>query len=573
MAKILIIILLTLSSVQAEKVVRKVVFTGEKPSSKINLANKPGQLFQPDSIASDSAKISLYYQELGWFDCQVWHSYNIKSKGVEIKYRIDKQNRYSMSINCTEMTGSEIFTRQIDSHIMLYDGKPAATSNIEQLADDIIAIYADNGYPYCELRVTDLNKIRESAQIELSLKINPGPKVTVEKFEFAGRKNLNYEFLLTYTTLNPPLSYSAKTFKQIQRRLSLAQFIKDAGDYQLRYSKSPESGVLIFPIEETSPLIIDGALGYSSKDDNLYGQFSAMVTNILGVGRKVEFDWSKKDKSSSRVRVGFSEPYPFGVPFRLDLEAYQDDRDSLFIESGGEIGLYYISSDIYIYGFSVGASKVNPEFYGSSFLPVKNKKKLSLSFTADTRDYPLNPTKGDYFYMKGIFILENTRGDSNFAAAAKNYRTIEFRLEKYFRLTNTSVLYGGLFGQGDFSQDFSSDSQIPADRHFTLGGHGSLRGYSQDFFYISRVGVATVEYRLLTSKNGRAYIFSDMAVFQTPVSGDTPNASVNETWYKAGFGVGLAASVRGGLATIEIAIPHDEGMSSAKLHFGIRAGF
>ncbi len=62
-----------------------------------------------------------------------------------------------------------------------------------------------------------------------------------------------------------------------------------------------------------------------------------------------------------------------------------------------------------------------------------------------------------------------------------------------------------------------------------------------------------------------------MAVFQT--SNTNSQESNNETSYKAGFGIGLTATVRGGLATIEIAAPSDEGLASAKLHFGLKAGF
>ena len=137
-------------------------------------------------------------------------------------------------------------------------------------------------------------------------------------------------------------------------------------------------------------------------------------------------------------------------------------------------------------------------------------------------------------------------------------------------MTRSSTVYTGLSGQGDFSDN------VPIDRLFPLGGYGSLRGYRQDIFYVSRSVVATVEYRLLTARTNRAYIFADMALFQIPKAApadSTEQVSESHTRFKAGFGIGLAASTRLGFTTIEIAVPHDEGLAAAKLHFGIRTGF
>jgi len=559
------IVILAASIIRAEEIVKKIKFSGDKPSLEIALFNRPGQVFQPDSLTSDSLRIISYYQERGWFDCLVSIDYKTKSDRVEINYNINRNDRYSISISLNDLNEQKEFYNELVSVIALYENKPAISSYIENLADDIIEIYANNGYPYCEVRIIDIDKINKPAQVKLTLNVNPGPKVIIEKFRFKGRINLDHRFLQTYTGLIPPMIFSSERFNLARKRMSTASFIKEAGDYQLRYSKSAEIGVIIFPLEETSPLLIDGALGYSSKNKNFFGQFRAEITNILGKGRRAVFDWSKKDRDSRSLKIIFSEPYPFGVPIRLDLEAYQDDRDSLYIESGGAAGLFYILSDIYIYGVSAGISRVTPESYGKSLMPVKQKKKLMLSFSADTRNYPANATRGDYLFMKGVFVRENTKQDDNFAASVKDYRTIELKIEKYLSLTMTSILYGGLFGQGDFSRD------VPFDRQFALGGIGSLRGYSQGFFYVSRSAMATLEYRLLTAKDGRAYIFSDMAIFQTPETNE--QSAGDRTTFKAGIGIGLAASVKGGLTTLEIAVPCDEGLSSAKLHFGLKAGF
>ena len=559
---ILIMAMLVISPTRADEIIKKVRFTGEKPSEKIALCNRPGRILQLDSLGSDSLKITTFYQQQGWYDCAV--SYNIRNRSgkIEIIYDISKSERYLLAIEYNISNLPENISIDLTNIIDIYQNEPAAVSQMGYLADEIIGLFSANGYPYCEVRYANLH-YQNPNLLAVTLDIQPGPLVVVERIDFPGRKNLDNTFLQKYTDLVLPFTYATDKLKLAQKRLSRADFIANVDNFELRYFKTPEKGVVVFPVKEVSPLILDGALGYASDDDQFYGRFNAVLSNILGKGRQAKLMWSRKDKSSRYLRLGFTEPYLLGMPFRFGFDVYQDDRDSLFIETGGEISLHYLASDIYSYGVSVGASQLNTELYGKTFLPDKNRLKLSVSFAADSRDYPLNPRDGDYLFLKGDFVSETVKEDSLFAASNKSYRAAEFRLEKCLPLTRSSVLFGGLAAQADFSDN------VPVDRLLPLGGFGSLRGYMQDIFYVSRKAIGTIEYRLLTSRTGRAYIFTDMAVFQMPNTvGDS-----SITKYEAGFGIGLTAAVKFGTSTIEIAIPRDEGLSAAKLHFGIRTGF
>jgi len=559
---ILMVLTLAVTSTRADDIIKKVRFIGEKPTSQIALYNRPGRVFQPDSLSSDSLKIITYYQQQGWYHCAVSYDIRNRSGKIEIVYDITKNERYILTIEYNISNLPESNTVDLVDIINIYQNKPASASEIGNLADEIIGLFSANGYPYCEVRFTNL-RYQDPNLLSVTLDIQAGPLVTVERIDFPGRQNLDNAFLQKFTDLIPPFTYSTDKLALGQRRLSRTDFISNVDNSELRYIKSPEKGVVVFPIKEVSQLILDGALGYASNDDQFYGRLSAVLSNILGKGRQAKLMWSRKDKSSRYLKIGFTEPYLLGMPFRFGIDVYQDDRDSLFIETGGDIGFQYLSSDIYSYGVSIGTSQLNPELYGRTFLPHKNRLKLSVSFSADTRDYQLNPREGDYLFLKGDFVSETIKADSLFAASNKNYRTAELKLEKYLPLSNSSVIFGGLTAQADFSDN------VPVDRLLPLGGFGSLRGYMQDIFYVSRKAIGTIQYRLLTSRTGRAYIFADMAAFQMPNSAGDGSA----TKYEAGFGIGLAAAVKFGTSTVEIAIPRDEGLSAAKLHFGIRTGF
>jgi len=583
MSLIIMVSLLIPTALGAETTVKKISFTGGEPSSNINLFNRPGRPFVPDSLSADSLKIVASFSEQGWFDCQVipiitenssaWRS--LPGQGVNIAFDIRKNRRYQLAIAPVDSAALMDFGNDIAAIIVLYEGDPATSANIDNLSNHIIDFYSDNGFAYCEVRISDI-ALADSNLLNIKLDIQSGPKVSIEKVQFAGRKNLSQAFLQTYSGLALPVAYSADRFAVVQKRLGNADFLSEADDFQLHYATSPEQGVVVFPIKEVFPFVIDGGLGYSSNDKTFYGRLAAVISNMLGSGRQAQLHWAKKDKSSRLLKIAYSEPNPFRAPVRVQLEAFQDDRDSLLIENGGSAGVHYQSYGIFSYGLTFGASQINPEPYGRTILPYKQRLKMTVSLSADRRDYKLNPLNGDYFYIDGTFVSEATRADSVFAASSINYRTIGLKAEKYFQVAKSSTIYTGLTGQAQNGQSDFSDN-VPIDRLFPLGGYGSLRGYRQDIFYVSRAAVATVEYRLLTARANRAYIFADMALFQIPKAAPVDSTRQlpgdSRTEFKAGFGIGLAASTRLGFATIEIAAPHDEGLAAAKLHFGIRTGF
>jgi outer membrane protein assembly factor BamA len=537
----------------------KVLLGGDRLPNELVLTNRTGSPFNPDSLSADSIRITAYYQNLGWLDCQLKHSINEHRDQFVIDYIILKGEMYKLLL-VPNMGGSQdSLDTSVKFIIDSYNNSLAASANIENLVNEILQVYADNGYPYCEITPGNFRKL-DSAILQVTIAIVPGPKVTIRRIEYPGIKNLDHRFLDNYSGLKPPITFSTAQFQAISWRLEHARFLKGVSAYELRYLDYPENGIVYFPIEEVSPVILDGAFGYSSNDKSLYGLVNGSISNILGKGRQFGFNWLKKDKASRKLRLTYNEPLFLNQPLRLDLAVYQEDRDSLYIESGGQLGLAYTSTAALEYGLAFGVSRISPEPYGRTILPSKNRRWVTVNFIADTRDYSNNPKRGDYLQLEANFTNENSRRDSLFSGVSNNFRSAKLDYQRSISIGKSQSIYARLYGRGDFSGHGSLDSQFP------VGGFGNLRGYSQDIFYVMRAAIITAEYRLLTGKDGRAYIFGDMGFLQKELGS-------NKTQQKAGFGIGIAAPVRTGLAIIELAAPSDEGLSSIKLHFGIKAGF
>ncbi len=537
----------------------KVTLSGDIPAGGIRLVNRPGTFFIPDSLAADSARIVSYYHNQGWLDCRLSVSSTSKKGLTIIKYRLFKGERYRLAFAPIIGCPDDSIATASKSIVDFYANQFASSATIEKIADDILRLCARAGYPYCAVIPGGFRK-KAGSILEISIVINPGPRVLVKRVEFDGTRNINPGFLSYYSGLRIPFVYSIDLMNSIVWRLNRAHFLKGVGSPKLRYIDIPENGIVYIPIMEMPPVILNGALGYSSGDKSFYGIFNGAVSNILGGGRQFTFSVSRKDKVSRKLRFNYIEPLFLRRPLALELTAYQDDRDSLYIETGGQAGITITSSISFEYGLALGISRIAPESYGRSIIPNKKRQLISFHFVSDTRDNSANPLNGDYLRLEASFFNEISRGDSMFSSSSKVYRTAAIDYQKSIAVGLSSSIYGGVYARGDFSGLNS------ADRQFAVGGFGSLRGYGQDIFYVMRAAIFTVEYRLLTGREGRAYIFADMGFLQKGlVSKKIEN--------KNGFGIGILAPTRSGAATIELAAPSDEGVSAIKLHFGFKAGF
>ncbi len=526
----------------------------------IDFVNARGMQFQPDSIKADSLKIVSAFQDEGYFDCQVVPDYRIDRMRVDLKYKIIPGPRYSLSVS-TEIIGSDISPPfNFDDLNESYSGLPATAANIRNLAFDLLERAADAGFPYAEVSYDDFKQISGN-RLSLRAEINLGPKVTILRLNFPGRNLIDQTFLESYCLFKPGFVFSNEKMKSIGRRLNGATFLKSTGPPELKYSGHPQIGVIEIPITERPAVRIDGLVGLASKTKKIFGKIDVMVSNVFGRGRQLKIGWSRKDEYSGNKELEYFEPCILNWPVDARIDAFQFDYDSLYIETGAELGLGLTTASGYAYKIGFGAAQISPESYGKNIIYPKDRFNLLLGFQADTRDCSDNPRKGEFVTMDWRFFVENRRGDEIPDSSGDSYRRIEVTAGKLMRLTNSAVLMLGIVGKATFG------AESAVDRQFLLGGSGSLRGYDQDVFRTARYAVATIEYRHLFGKDGRAYLFADLA----GINAKSLSAySRSETAFKAGFGAGVASKIALGMAVLEIGIPAEGDLSEARIHFAVR---
>ncbi len=529
----------------------------------IDFVNAEGKPFQPDSLSSDSLKIVSVFQDEGYFDCQVAVNYRISPTHADLSFIINRGPRYLLSVTIAVSGSDSVRLFDFDELSQDYTDLPATSANIEKLAMALLERAANAGYPYAEIGFGDFQQIPEN-RLRVTAIVNPGPKVTIHGLNFPGRHLIDQAFLETYCLFQPGIVYSNKRMRSIARRLNGAAFLKSIGQPKLKFSSYPQNGVIELPITERPALQIEGMVGIASKTKKLFGKADAMISNIFGRGRQLKMEWSRKDEYSSNKELGYFEPSVMNWPVNVQINAFQFDYDSLYIETGLRLTLELTTVSRYAYRIGFGAAQISAESYGRNIIPPKDKLDLLLGFYADNRDYSDNPRRGEVMKMDWRFFFENRHDGGMIDSSGDSYRQIEIMAGKFAPITYSTIVMAQIVGKAIFG-----DKSV-VDRQFSLGGAGSLRGFDQDVFRASRYAVATIEYRYLYHRDGRAYIFADLAgINMKSILAHTPS----ETLFKTGFGAGIASRIAPGMAILEIGFPAGENVTEARIHFAIRTEF
>jgi len=213
--------------------------------------------------------------------------------------------------------------------------------------------------------------------------------------------------------------------------------------------------------------------GYSSVDQFIF-QGSVTQENLLGLALGLNLSGSFGGKSTT-YNVGLTDPHFLDSRYTVGFDLYKIEREYTEYDkaaTGGDFKLGFpLAKDnrmFFIYRYEQKEiSNIDPNATilitsqeGESVL-----SSLAASFTRDTTDYRIDPTRG---YMSSL------TGEFAGLGGTEYFSTVTLDHRHYFKAYGDS--YFALHGQ--IGQVFKiGDNEIPIDERFLLGGINSLRGF------------------------------------------------------------------------------------------------
>ena len=354
-------------------------------------------------------------------------------------------------------------------------GEPAKSDAVRDAGRVAVTAWAKEGYAKADIPNAQIIADHEARQLDATLNVVTGPKVTYGPVSVSGTNRVKEGFLEYMTDLPRGETYDPEQIEKARRRLlKLDAFgVVDIEEQPLEADKSMPISVTV---QDRKPRRF-GLGATISTLDGIGVEGFWLHRNILSQGERLRFDASVNGIGRSldpqdydyELGVTFIKPGALtpDTDFRLNTTVSQEKLDNY---------------DALIYSLSAGYSSVINERTTGSVDLVWEESRIDDSLgrrrfalfgfdahlTYERRDVPLDATKGYYLDLEAFPFYESKNGKFGLrtTAEARAYTTLG-QSDKFVLAGRAKIgSVGGL-----------TLTEAPPQVLFFSGGGGSIRGF------------------------------------------------------------------------------------------------
>jgi outer membrane protein assembly factor BamA len=455
------------------------------------------------------------------------------------------------------------------------ENKPLDIERLQQLKENLLAYYEENGYPFAKIQLDSLHF--ENEQISARLKVDKGPQYKIDSLRIYGNAKINNIFLQRYLDIKEGSYYQKSKMQHINKRLLELPYIEQQQPWNMTMLGTGSIlNLYLLPKKSSQINVLVGFLPANQVSNNSYeqvrtkllftGEATINLKNALGNGELIGLDWQQLQQKSPKLNLQYQQPYLFGSPFGITTSFDLFKKDSSYLNLRFLAGIQY--------ALSVNQTgKVFVQVSGTSLLNVdtvniKATRKLpnaidvssfnvGVDYNINKTNYHFNPRRGYELQVvaaagtrnikKNNIIVKLAHPDFLYASLYDTIKlaTYQFNIKtmvaKYFPLGRQSTVKAALSG------GWFQSPNIFRNELFQIGGYKLMRGFDEESIFASQYAVTTAEYRYLVGLNSFFFVFADGGWAQNKsVSVQTSNTFI-------GVGLGMAFETKAGIFNISYA--------------------
>lgn len=457
----------------------------------------------------------------------------------------------------------------------VYSSKPLSPAAVSDIHKKVLGWCEDNGYPFAtsafdSITVTD-NRFYAAYMVD------KGPLIIFDSAEVKGSAKLSRAYLFNYLNLKPGTPYSQSSIRKIRVRLKELPFVTEARPFELGFTDSTARPIFYLQQKKASQFNgVIGVLPNNAESGKLYvtGDLRLKLHNVFGRAELLDFNWSNPQPRSQDLKIKFSYPFLFDLPFGVDADLTLFKKDTIFLEFFRQLGIrYYLQGNSSIRAFagirsSDLISTVGYEFISTlpEYADVRTVQ-YGLGTTLERIDYRLNPRKG---FTTDVSAAAGTRTISkNPKVNQEVYEGLDLSTTQY-RSEITGDLYFPIGGRGVVNVNmlggWLESPTLFRNELFRLGGLRTIRGFDEQSILASRYFGGRLETRFILDQNSYFLAFFNQAYIENHSDG----FSADDPY---GFGAGLTFDSKIGIFSFIYALGSREDnpieFRSGKIHFGL----
>jgi outer membrane protein insertion porin family len=379
--------------------------------------------------------------------------------------------------------------KSIEQEVLLgsFDLRPAGPFHeflVEEARESIRAVYAERGYAATQV-VTDYEWDDDRTLVDVSIKIDEGPKSVIDRVILRGNRQTDSAFIRRAMKVVPGEPLSVARTLEIQRNLY------DLGIFSSVQVKPAPGTVfsshrdLVVRVEEGRTRRILQGIGFDS-EDGFRGLLGYSQSNLFGqaITGRIDIKASQKEE---QVRALLRQPYlgRWEIPVTYSLFRVEEEKDAFESRRrGGQVDFQHFSENHrlgLLYTFKLVEVPAGDVPADQRELSESEISSITPSLLIDQRNDPLDPTAG----WSSNFSLEYA-----FPLLSAETRFLKFFTQQtaYADLHRFGVLAGSLrLGlleplevRSSHPGSVSRLSEVPISELFFAGGRTTHRAYRRD---------------------------------------------------------------------------------------------
>lgn len=522
------------------------------------------------------AQVLERFKEFGFYFAQVdsvHFVYPRDSSQVEVSLYLSEGCRLKVAqMKLTGLNGND----EISDDLRTRPGRHFQHQQLEEDIDAIVRHFEERGYPYCQVKITQLDfhgvDEMEEPTVDITLQVDPGPLVTIGAIETRGNELTKDYVIRREAGIRVGQIYNQRRLDKISQRLLRLGYFKWVNPPKLEWQRDG-TGKLIIELAEGSSNRFDGVLGYNPATQNSGGFFTGLIDisfrNLLGTGRQIDARWERRTAKTQQLRFRYLEPWVAGVPLNAAVSFEQLIQDTIFVQREFALELRYVFNENLALISYISNRSISPDSLGQALfgIPASRSLNLGVGLRLTTLDFPLNPQRGIHYETTFEWGRKSIDSVDDAADESFNQKRIAIDFETFFSPLRWQVFAIGLHGR----QITSGEDVISITDQYRLGGTRTLRGYREEQFRGSRIAWSSVEYRYLLNRYSRFFVFLDAGYFFLQ---ERPAGSVLKFEDALiGYGVGLRLDTRLGFFGIDYGLGQGDGLSNGKVHISLTNEF
>ncbi|MDR1341903.1 MAG: BamA/TamA family outer membrane protein [Prevotellaceae bacterium] len=462
--------------------------------------------------------------------------------------------------------GQRVWLRKAGINLKKFEGKPAGTAFMAGVLQKFVRYSENSGYPFARAHLSSVRI--DSGYFYATLTLSQGNRITIDSLIAKGEARVRTSFMQSHLGLRKPRLYSEQYMKDVDRRINELGFVRTAQPSAVEFRQ--QSATLYAYLIAGKANRANGLLAFGTDENGklqMNGEASLFVANMFGGGEELGLDWSSPEKNTQLLRIATGAPCLIPGAIGVSAQLGMERRDTLYMSLNGRLGLslpvgWYGKSSLFVElqrhsNSGLQSAAVNLTLYGVDFLLRRTDNLL----------FPRSGYTANLAFAVGRRSVSASSG-----SAASTGMEGAVDAARHFLLSGRTSILARVQGKmkGAFT-GAGSEKLLPSEL-YSIGGAGSLRGFSERSIFTPCYAIATLEPQFFYSAQGYLHAFYDYAA--TSSSAALRSGAVSQLH---SFGAGTRFATAAGIFSITYALGSEAGkkplLKNAKVHVAYTAVF